>query len=106
MADSGHLAGLGLAAVERTAQLPGLGSADGLHGVPEVSGGGLVGDVAELPVEAAVGDLEEPLPGELEVEALHVDRPGLVSDDVDPALDAPDQLLGARAVGGRLQGDV
>src|SRR4051794_8743549 len=48
--DGRDLARLGLAAVERPAEDPGLGSADGLHGLPEVGGRGLVGDVAELPV--------------------------------------------------------
>ena len=41
----------------------------------------------------------EALPGELEVVALHVDRPALVAHDVDAPVDAGDQLLGARAVG-------
>ena len=98
-----HLPRLALAAVERAAEHVGLRPADGLHRPPEVGGRRLVGDVAQLAGQPAVLDLEEPLPGELEVVALHVDRPALVADDVDAAVDPRDELLGRRAVGGRLQ---
>jgi hypothetical protein len=70
---SGHLTGLGLTAVERPAESPGRRPADGLHRVPEVGGDRLIGDIADLSVEPAVADPEEPLPGELEVVALHID---------------------------------
>ena len=86
VADRRDLAGLALAAVERAAEHVGLRAADGLHGVPEVGGRGLVGDVAELAGQPAVLDLVEPLAGELEVVPLHVDRPALVADDVDAVL--------------------
>src|SRR5690606_6088646 len=48
-------------------------------------------------------DPVEPLPGELEVVPLHVDRPAPVADDVDAVLHAGDQALGVRAgrVGGQ-----
>src|SRR6476660_1504060 len=100
MADRTGLRGLGLAAVERATEDVRLRAADRLHGPPEVGGGRLVGHVAQLAVELAVGDLVEPLPGELEVVPLHVYRPGLVADDVDPVLDPADQLRGGRAVRG------
>ena len=48
------LSGLRLAAVERTAEPPRRRPADGFHRTPEVGGGGLVGDVAQLTVELAV----------------------------------------------------
>src|SRR5690606_38213008 len=72
VADRRDLPRLALAAVERAAQHVRLRAADGLHGVPEVGGGRLVGDVAELPGQPPVLDPVEPLPGELEVVALHV----------------------------------
>src|ERR1700691_4679944 len=101
-----HLPGLALPAVERPAQDVRLGAADRLHRVPEVGRRRLVGHVLELAVEAAVPDPVEPLARELEVVPLHVDRPRLVAEDVDAVLDAGDQLVGRRAVLGRLQGDV
>ncbi len=81
-----YLAGLGLAAVEGTAEDIGLRTRDGRHGTPEVGGRRLVGDVPQLTRDAPVLDLEEPLTGELEVVALHVDGPGAVPDDVDAAV--------------------
>ncbi len=103
MADRGDLPRLALAAVEGAAEHVGLRAADRLHRVPEVRRGRLVGDVPQLAVEAAVPDPEEPLPGELEVVPLHVDRPGLVAEDVDAGLDAGDQVVGRRAAGGRAE---
>src|SRR3954451_22074177 len=91
--DGGHLSGLRLAAVERPAEHPGAGPADRLHGPPELRRRRLVRRVADLAGERAVPDREEPLAGELEVEALHVDRPRLVADDVQPAFDPPDQVV-------------
>src|SRR5208282_1385165 len=61
------LAGLALAAVERAAEHVALRPADRLHRIPEVGSRGLIGDVAELAGQPPAGDLEEPLPGELEV---------------------------------------
>ena len=106
MADRRDLARLGLAAVGGAAELPRLRAADCLHRAPEVGGRGLVGDVADLADQLAVGDLVEALTGELGVEALHVDAPGAVPDDVEPVLDLADQLLGAGSVLGGLQRDV
>ena len=83
-----HLAGLGLAAVEGAAEHVGLRAADDRHRAPEVRRRRLVGDVAQLTGQPAALDPVEPLAGELEVVALHVDRPALVADDVDAALDA------------------
>src|SRR5205823_3509077 len=79
VADRGDLTGLALAAVEGAAEHVGLRPPDGFHRAPEVRGGGLVRDVAQLAVEAPVPDPEETLPGELEVVPLHVDRPALVA---------------------------
>ena len=98
--------GCALPQLEAPPQLPRLRAADRLHRAPEVGGRGLVGDVADLAGQLAVGDLVEPLAGELEVEALHVDAPRPVADDVEPVLDLADQLLGAGAVLGGLQRDV
>src|SRR5918911_827935 len=106
VADRGDLPGLGLAAVERAAEEVGLRSADDAHRAPEVRRRRLVGHVAHLTGEPAALDAVEALAGELEVVALHVDRPALVADDIDAALDAGDDLLGRRAVGRRLQRDV
>ena len=114
VADRRDLPGLSLAAVEGPTEHPRLRAADGLHGAPEVGGGRLVGDVAELASDRAVADLEEPLTGELEVVALHVDAPRPVADDVDAAVDAStrssvDRGLRARLkrhVGHPLDGDV
>src|SRR5271156_1011199 len=54
--------------------------------------------------QPAMLDGEEPLPGELEVVPLHVDRPALVTHDVDAMVDVSDQLLGGgTVVTGRLE---
>ena len=97
---------LGLPAVHRAAEHPRRRAAEAVERAPEVRGGGLVGDVAQLPGEHAVLDPEEALAGELEVVALHVDRPGLVADDVDAALDARDEVVGGDVLPGGLQRDV
>jgi hypothetical protein len=103
VADRRDLAWLPLAAVERAAEHVGLRPADRLHRVPELRRRRLVGGVPQLAVEPAVPDPEEPLAGELEVVPLHVDRPGLVADDVDAVVHPGDELAGVRAVGGRFQ---
>src|SRR4051794_1011242 len=100
------LAGLALPAVEGPAEDVGLRAADHRHGAPEVGRRRLVGDVAQLPGEPAALDPVEPLAGELEVVALHVDRPALVADDEDAAIDPGDDLLGGGAARCRLQGHV
>ena len=69
----------------------------GLHGAPEVGRRRLIRDVLHLPGQLPALNPVEPLPGELEVVALHVDRPALVAHDVDAAVDPGDQVLGARA---------
>src|SRR5690348_11030989 len=79
VADRRHLAGLGLAAVEGALQPPGAWPADGLHRTPEVGRRGLVGRVADLPLQSAVADLDESLSRELEVVPLHVDGPRVVA---------------------------
>src|SRR3954468_12053954 len=94
---------LTLAAVESAAEQIGLRTADRFHRSPEVGRRRLVGDVAKLPDEPAVANLVEPLASELEVVTLHVDRPALVTDDVDAATDAADQLIGGRPVRRGLQ---
>src|ERR1039457_1274519 len=96
MADGGDLARLSLTAVERAAEHVGLRAADGVHRAPEIGRGGLVGDVAQLAAEVSRADLVEPLAGELEVVALHVDRPALVADDIDATLDTRDEFFGRR----------
>ncbi|CKU24925.1 Uncharacterised protein [Mycobacterium tuberculosis] len=75
MADRGNLAGLGLAAVDGSAHSPGRRPAHGFHGIPEIGGARLIGDITQLPVQLATSDAEETLAGELKVVALHVDRP-------------------------------
>src|SRR5918997_1280270 len=106
VADRGDLPGLGLAAVEGAAEQVRLRAADDAHRAPEVRRRRLVGHVAQLAGEPAALDPVEALAGELEVVALHVDRPALVADDVDAALDAGDDLRGGGAVLRRLQRDV
>src|SRR5918998_2776591 len=106
VAGRGDLSGLGLAAVERAAEQVRLRAADDAHRAPEVRRRRLVGHVAQLAGEPAALDPVEALTGELEVVALHVDRPALVADDVDAALDAGDDVGGGGAVGCRLQRDV
>src|SRR5271163_819748 len=106
MADRGELTGLGLAAVVRPTEPPGRWSANGFHRVPEIGGGGLIGDVTNLPVQASVADAVEPLTSELKVVPLHVDRPRSVTDDVDAVIDAGDQIVGAAVFGAGLQRDV
>src|SRR6202007_2811573 len=69
--DRRDLHGLALAAVEGAAEDVGLRAADRLHRVPEVGRNRLVGNVAELAGQPAVGDLVEALAGELEVVPLH-----------------------------------
>ena len=54
----------------------------------------MVGNVTELPGDSSAPDLVEALPGELEVVALHVDRPALVAHDEDAAIDTANQILG------------
>src|SRR5690606_13353543 len=88
---------LALAAVERAAQHIGLGPADRLHRLPEVGRGGLVGEVADLPGQLAVGDPVGALTSKLKIVTLHVDRPALVADDEQPPLHARDQRVGVRA---------
>src|SRR5271156_6528367 len=106
MADRGHLTGLSLAAVVRASESPGRRPADGFHRIPEIGGGGLIGDVANLPVQSSMADAVEPLPGELKVIALHINRPGSVADDVDAVVDAGDQVGGGMVLGAGLQRDV
>src|ERR687893_1163711 len=106
VADRGDLPGLGLAAVEGAAEHVGLRAADHAHRAPEVRRRRLVGHVAQLAGQLPALDPVEALAGELEVVALHVDRPALVADDVDAALDAGDDLRGGGAVLRRLQRDV
>src|SRR4051794_5064149 len=67
VADGRNLPRLSLAAVERPAQAPGLSPANGFHRIPEIGGGGLVGDIAQLAIQPAVANPVEPLPGELKV---------------------------------------
>src|SRR5258708_28558055 len=95
--------GLDLPAFDPPTEQVALRAANRLHRVPEVGGRGLVGDVAELAGQPAAGDTEEPLAGELELVPLHVDRPALVADDVNPVLHASDQLGGALTAAGRPQ---
>src|SRR5437763_17117950 len=76
------LTGRALAAVERAPQQVGLRPADGVHRAPEVCRRRLIGDITELPGDLSGADAEEALTGELEVVTLHVDRPGLVTEDV------------------------
>ena len=80
----------------------GLRSADGLHRTPEIGGRGLIGHVPQLSGQLAALDLEEPLPGELEVVPLHVDGPALVAQDVDAVFHLADQVRGGRAGRGGL----
>src|SRR3954467_956321 len=94
---------LTLAAIEGAAEDVGLRAANRLHGTPEIGRGRLVGNVSKLSDDAPVLDPVELLPGELEVEALHVDRPGPITQDVDAPLDVADQLLGARPLRCRLK---
>src|SRR6516225_9102187 len=103
MADRGHLTGLGLAAVVRPTQLPSRRPANCFHRIPEIDRGGLISDVANLPVQAPVADPVEPLTGELKVVALHVNRPGSVADDVDAVVDAGYQVSGASVLRAGLQ---
>ena len=100
VADGGDLAGLRLAAVEGAAELPG-GRPPTASIEPQKSV--VVAWYAtsrSCPSSRPSADAVEPLTGELEVVALHVDRPGLVADDVDAVLDTGDQVVGA-AVGRR-----
>src|SRR5215208_5253842 len=87
------LAGLALAAVECTAQHIRRIVAHCLQRAPEVGGCRLIGNVLDLSGKLAALDPEKPLAGELEVVALHVDRPGFVPDDVDTPVYRGDQLL-------------
>src|SRR3954452_1698524 len=103
VADRGGLTRFPLAAVERAAQHVGLWSSDRFHRPPEVRRRRLVGDITNHAVELAAADAVEPLAGELEVVALHVDGPRLVADDVDAVVDPGNQLLGRRPVGSGLQ---
>src|SRR3954470_10044375 len=98
MAHRSDLARLALHPVERAAEDVRLRAAHRFHRSPEVRGRRLVGDVAQLADKSAVTNLVEALPGELEVVTLHVDRPALVADDVDPALHAADELVSRGAV--------
>ena len=61
-----------------------------------VDGRLMVVEYSDLPDDLAGADPEEPLAGELEVVALHVDRPGLVSHDVEAVLHPGDQRLEVR----------
>src|SRR3712207_613736 len=106
VADRGDLPGMGLAAVEGAAEQVGLRAPDDPHRAPEVRRRRLVGHVAQLTGELPALDPVEALAGELEVVALHVDRPALVADHVDAALDPGDDVGGRGTVGGRLQRDV
>src|SRR4029079_2279046 len=92
MADRCDLPGLPLAAVEGSANDIRLRATDACHGPPEVGRRRLVGDVAQHACEPSVLDAVETLTRELEVVTLHVDRPGLVPDDVHATVDAGDQV--------------
>ena len=88
--DGRHLTGLRLAAVERPTEAPGRLPANGFHRVPEVGRRRLVGDIAQLAVQPAVADPEEPLPGELEVVALLIDGEAAVALHVDAVVGGAD----------------
>src|SRR5271156_5227961 len=94
-----HLTRLALATVEGATEHPGGLATHGLHGAPEVGRRGLIRHVLHLPGQLPALNAVEALPGELEVVALHVDRPALGAHDVDATVDAGDEVLGARAVG-------
>ncbi|MGA8760165.1 MAG: hypothetical protein WB611_28365, partial [Stellaceae bacterium] len=48
--------------------------------------------ILHLPDQPSPLNPEEPLPGELEVVALHIDGPALVAQDVEAVLDAGDEV--------------
>src|SRR5207245_10208322 len=77
------LSRLALSTGEGTVELPCAVAADRLQRAPEVGGGRLVGHVAQHAGEPSGPDRVEALTGELEVVALLVDRPALVTLDVD-----------------------
>src|SRR4051812_45926018 len=104
--DGSDLTRLTLAAVEGAAEQIGVGPTDGFHRAPEVGRRCLVGNISQLADEPALADLVKALPGELEVVALHVDRPALVADDVNAPVNRRDQLVQTRAPRRRLQRDV
>src|SRR6478736_7522042 len=97
---------LALAAVERTTEQIGLPATDAVHRAPEFGCRRLIGDIPDLAGQLTAPDPVETLPGELKVVPLHVDRPRLVTDDVDPVLDTADQIGGRAARRVRLQADV
>src|SRR6202020_3229293 len=86
--DRRHLSRLALAAVERAAEHPGGCATHGLHGAPEVGRGGLIRDILHLAGQLPALNPVEALTGELEVVALHVDRPALVAHDEHAPVDA------------------
>ena len=69
MADRSDLTGLGLAAVERAAQPPGRRTAHGFHRIPEIGGGGLIRDIAQLTIQGAVADANAYLAGKVKTRA-------------------------------------
>src|SRR5215211_7258631 len=74
------LSRLPLAAIEGATEDIGVRVANGLHRAPEICCRRLIGNVLQLAGQLAFLDVKKPLPGELEVVTLHIDRPRLVAD--------------------------
>src|SRR5690349_6309671 len=103
MAYGRDLTRLRLAAVEGTAEHVGRRSPYRTHRTPGFRRRRLVGHVLEHPRQLPVADAIEPLPSELVVVPLHVDRPGLVTDDVNAVVDTSDKAVEIRSVRDGLQ---
>src|SRR3954462_3263449 len=94
---------LALAAVRQAEEGPRLRPADRVERAPEDRRHTRVGRVAEHPAELALLDLPGDLCPELEVEALVVDRPGLVRLEVDTVVDVGEEVLERPFIGLEVQ---
>src|SRR5687768_5610728 len=90
--DRRDLLGLTFAAIEGATEHVRGGPAHGFHRIPEVGRTRLIRDVLHLPHDLAAAYAEEFLARELKVVPLHVDRPALVADDVEPFVQGADQI--------------
>ena len=84
----------------------GRGVAEPVHGIPEIRGTALIGDVAQHIAALAVLDLVEQLSAELEIISLLVDAEARITDNVDPVLYASDEVVKRRRLRIGLQRNV
>ena len=93
MAYWGDLTRLSLAAIESALEFPSLSTTDVIHGTPKISSRRGVRRILHHLAELPIFDPIETLRSKLKIEALHIDRPGLVAYDIETIFDICDQII-------------